>query len=159
MGGEKDLLAFSHAHYDGNYGYALSPVHQVPSGIPGMLHAPPLHHLGGSDESESDHKFDLMESGTKVTNPAVERAINALKFVAQHVRNEDNFEEVSKFRTDRYEPSPSTNYCLLSHQFSDDWKYVAMVLDRILLWAFSIACFFGKIELLFFDLIVFSIWN
>ena len=29
-------------------------------------------------------------------------------------------------------------------QFADDWKYVAMVLDRILLWAFSIACCAGE---------------
>ena len=26
---------------------------------------------------------------------------------------------------------------------SDDWKYVAMVLDRILLWLFSFACVAG----------------
>jgi len=26
---------------------------------------------------------------------------------------------------------------------SDDWKYVAMVLDRILLWVFSFACVAG----------------
>lgn len=53
-------------------------------------------------------------------NPAVERAMNALKFVAQHVKNEDNFEG-----------------------FADDWKYVAMVLDRILLWTFTVACVLG----------------
>ncbi|XP_040572119.1 acetylcholine receptor subunit alpha-like 1 [Lepeophtheirus salmonis] len=53
-------------------------------------------------------------------NPALEKAMNALKFVAQHVKNEDNFES-----------------------FSDDWKYVAMVLDRILLWVFTVACVFG----------------
>ncbi len=29
-------------------------------------------------------------------------------------------------------------------QFSDDWKYVAMVLDRILLWMFTVACVIGK---------------
>ncbi|QQP40019.1 Nicotinic acetylcholine receptor alpha 1 subunit, partial [Caligus rogercresseyi] len=52
-------------------------------------------------------------------NPALEKAMNALKFVAQHVKNEDNFES-----------------------FSDDWKYVAMVLDRILLWVFTVACVF-----------------
>ena len=28
-------------------------------------------------------------------------------------------------------------------QVSDDWKYVAMVLDRILLWLFSFACVAG----------------
>ena len=28
-------------------------------------------------------------------------------------------------------------------QVADDWKYVAMVLDRILLWVFSIACIAG----------------
>ena len=54
-------------------------------------------------------------------DPAIERATNALKFVAQHVKNEDNF-----------------------NSFADDWKYVAMVLDRILLWMFTIACVVGK---------------
>ena len=54
-------------------------------------------------------KFDLVESGRSpsgrhgrdggpTTNPAVERAMNALKFVAQHVKNEDNFEGVSDVR-------------------------------------------------------------
>jgi hypothetical protein len=28
-------------------------------------------------------------------NPAMERAMNALKFVAQHVKNEDKFDSVS----------------------------------------------------------------
>ena len=28
-------------------------------------------------------------------NPAIEKAMNALKFVAQHVKNEDNFNSVS----------------------------------------------------------------
>jgi len=59
-------------------------------------------------------------SGVTVS-PAAERAVNAVKFVAQHVKNEDNFEE-----------------------FSDDWKYVAMVIDRILLWVFGVACVLGK---------------
>ena len=54
-------------------------------------------------------------------NPAIERATNALKFVAQHVKNEDNF-----------------------NSYADDWKYVAMVLDRILLWMFTIACVVGE---------------
>jgi len=40
--------------------------------------------------------------------------------VAQHVKNEDSF-----------------------NSYADDWKYVAMVLDRILLWMFTIACVVG----------------
>ena len=177
MSGEKDMLAFSHAHYDGNYGYTLSPVHHAahppppplpphppmshpgpggggfvphppgdfvpppPPGRPGGprigpngLLPPPPHppqpgDPGGGgggpgdlsplddeeeDEEESDdldgdleddldddRKFDLVESQshrTTETNPAVERAMNALKFVAQHVKNEDNFEGVSDVR-------------------------------------------------------------
>jgi len=33
--------------------------------------------------------------------------------------------------------------CAVSGQVADDWKYVAMVLDRILLWLFSFACVAG----------------
>jgi len=32
---------------------------------------------------------------------------------------------------------------LLYQKVADDWKYVAMVLDRILLWLFSFACVAG----------------
>ena len=38
------------------------------------------------------YNFRLM---TPNISPAIERAMNALKFVAQHVRNEDNFDGVS----------------------------------------------------------------
>ena len=50
------------------------------------------------DGDSIDRKFNLMESQSmrRSTNPAVERAMNALKFVAQHVKNEDNFEGVSE---------------------------------------------------------------
>ena len=67
--------------------------------------------LGPEDDDIVDgidgRKFDLVESGRSsdgrgrggpTTNPAVERAMNALKFVAQHVKNEDNFEGVSDVR-------------------------------------------------------------
>jgi len=43
-----------------------------------------------------------------------------VRFVAQHVKNQDRYNKVA-----------------------DDWKYVAMVLDRILLWIFSFACVAG----------------
>ena len=37
----------------------------------------------------------LKAEEVRVMNPAMERAMNALKFVAQHVKNEDKFESVS----------------------------------------------------------------
>ena len=36
----------------------------------------------------------LKADDVRELNPAVERAMNALKFVAQHVKNEDKFESV-----------------------------------------------------------------
>ena len=72
----------------------------------------------------SDYEARLSKADKEereLMNPAIERATNALKFVAQHVKNEDNF-----------------------NSYADDWKYVAMVLDRILLWMFTIACVVGK---------------
>lgn len=34
--------------------------------------------------------------------------------------------------------------CFGGRQVEEDWKYVAMVLDRMFLWIFSIACVFGS---------------
>ena len=34
-------------------------------------------------------------------NPAIEKAMNALKFVAQHVKNEDNFNSVRETRRNK----------------------------------------------------------
>ena len=84
------------------------------SGIPSIFNF--LHY---SDYEARLSKADKEER--ELMNPAIERATNALKFVAQHVKNEDNF-----------------------NSYADDWKYVAMVLDRILLWMFTIACVVGK---------------
>ncbi|GAB6031197.1 Acetylcholine Receptor [Chamberlinius hualienensis] len=50
----------------------------------------------------------------------IERAIVNLRFIAQHMANHDQFNSLSR-----------------------DWKYVAMVLDRLFLWIFGIATVAG----------------
>ncbi|KAG8242356.1 Acetylcholine receptor subunit alpha-like 1 [Homalodisca vitripennis] len=50
----------------------------------------------------------------------MEKTIEDAKFIAQHVKNKDKFENVI-----------------------EDWKYVAMVLDRLFLWVFTLACVMG----------------
>lgn len=67
-------------------------------------------------------RFDsgFRDSGQMEQEPHLEKAINSVRFVAQHVKNQDRYNKVA-----------------------DDWKYVAMVLDRILLWVFSFACVAG----------------
>jgi len=62
----------------------------------------------------------LRDSGQMEQEPHLEKAINSVRFVAQHVKNQDRYNKVA-----------------------DDWKYVAMVLDRILLCCFSFACVAG----------------
>jgi len=50
----------------------------------------------------------------------IEHALLSVRFVAQHTKNLDNFCEIQ-----------------------DDWKYVALVLDRFFLWVFLVACIAG----------------
>ncbi|XP_015610455.1 acetylcholine receptor subunit alpha-like 1 [Cephus cinctus] len=50
----------------------------------------------------------------------IEKTVDDARFIAQHAKNKDKFESVE-----------------------EDWKYVAMVLDRIFLWIFTLACVFG----------------
>lgn len=49
------------------------------------------------------------------------------------------------------------NYC--SSQVEDDWKYVAMVIDRIFLWVFVTVCVLGTMGLFLQPLISFFKWN
>ncbi|CAB0009195.1 unnamed protein product [Nesidiocoris tenuis] len=51
---------------------------------------------------------------------SLEKTIEDARFIAQHVKNKDKFENVI-----------------------EDWKYVAMVLDRLFLWVFTLACVTG----------------
>ncbi|XP_054718241.1 acetylcholine receptor subunit alpha-like 1 [Uloborus diversus] len=59
--------------------------------------------------------------GVKPTSPDIERAVLNVRFIAQHMENLDNFNDIES-----------------------DWQYVAMVLDRLFLWIFTIACIVGS---------------
>lgn len=114
----------NHAQYDGG-GFRLGP--------PGSETLQPALTLqlndrfGCSDKqiasyNGNSYRFDsgFRDSGQLEQEPHLEKAIHAVRFVAQHVKNQDRYNKVA-----------------------DDWKYVAMVLDRILLWVFSFACVAG----------------
>lgn len=58
------------------------------------------------------HSLDLQE------------AIDGIKFIADHVKNDDDNQSVN-----------------------EDWKYVAMVVDRLFLWIFIVVCILGTVGL------------
>ncbi|XP_077629208.1 neuronal acetylcholine receptor subunit alpha-6 isoform X2 [Crocuta crocuta] len=53
-------------------------------------------------------------------SPDVEDVINSVQFIAENMKSQNETKEVE-----------------------DDWKYVAMVVDRVFLWVFIIVCVFG----------------
>ncbi|XP_022243260.1 acetylcholine receptor subunit alpha-like 1 isoform X1 [Limulus polyphemus] len=55
----------------------------------------------------------------------LETTIHNAMFIAQHIDNQDDYDGIK-----------------------EDWKYVAMVLDRLFLWLFSITCLVGTIGIL-----------
>ncbi|KAK3860252.1 hypothetical protein Pcinc_033686 [Petrolisthes cinctipes] len=59
-------------------------------------------------------------------SPEIQKAIEGVQFIAQHIKDADRDNEVIQ-----------------------DWKYVAMVLDRLFLWVFTIACVAGTCGIIF----------
>nr|XP_057941421.1 neuronal acetylcholine receptor subunit alpha-4b [Doryrhamphus excisus] len=57
-------------------------------------------------------------------SPAVQRAIEGVQYIADHLRAEDD-----------------------DFSVKEDWKYVAMVIDRIFLWMFVLVCILGSVGL------------
>ncbi|KAK2879150.1 hypothetical protein Q8A67_019941 [Cirrhinus molitorella] len=80
------------------------------------------------------HVVNLCQGPTKLTNlmsdpsltfsPCVLRALDGVRYIADHLRAEDE-----------------------DFSVKEDWKYVAMVIDRIFLWMFIIVCLLGTIGL------------
>ncbi|XP_070543396.1 neuronal acetylcholine receptor subunit alpha-3-like [Ptychodera flava] len=72
--------------------------------------------LGKSDQTwpNSKHKQH------KPIDPKIKDAVKGVSYIAQHLKNEDDFQTIR-----------------------EDWKYVAMVIDRIFLWIFLIVVISG----------------
>uniref|UniRef100_A0A4W3HP36 Cholinergic receptor, nicotinic, beta 4 (neuronal) n=1 Tax=Callorhinchus milii TaxID=7868 RepID=A0A4W3HP36_CALMI len=76
-----------------------------------------------SPEGFACHR-DLRLRNSMKYSPEVQQAIDGVKFIADNMKNEDENESVT-----------------------EDWKYVAMVVDRLFLWIFVVVCVVGTIGL------------
>ncbi|XP_012580272.1 PREDICTED: neuronal acetylcholine receptor subunit alpha-2 isoform X2 [Condylura cristata] len=65
-----------------------------------------------------------LQEGGVMLSPRVQKALEGVHYIADHLRSEDADSSVR-----------------------EDWKYVAMVIDRIFLWLFIIVCVLGTVGL------------
>ncbi|XP_027203315.2 acetylcholine receptor subunit alpha-like 1 [Dermatophagoides pteronyssinus] len=72
-----------------------------------------------ADQSKSDDSINSNEQYPTIS-PNLKRLTTRIQFLSQHKRNLDKY-----------------------LQIEDDWKFVAMVLDRLFLWIFTISCISG----------------
>ncbi|XP_033890318.2 neuronal acetylcholine receptor subunit alpha-3-like [Acipenser ruthenus] len=67
-----------------------------------------------------------------VVSPEIKQAIESVKYIAENMRSQNEAKEAE-----------------------EDWKYVAMVIDRIFLWVFVLVCVLGTLGLFFQPLVGF----
>uniref|UniRef100_A0A8C3AGE4 Cholinergic receptor, nicotinic, alpha 4b n=1 Tax=Cyclopterus lumpus TaxID=8103 RepID=A0A8C3AGE4_CYCLU len=85
----------------------------------------PTDHPAGTITGESTKDASTQQDTIIPTiSPAVQRAIEGVQYVADHLRAED-----------------------ADFSVKEDWKYVAMVIDRIFLWMFVLVCILGSVGL------------
>jgi len=109
----------NHAQYDGG-GFRLGPQGNGHQSQLMLQNSAQFNKQEKGQLALNSMRFDSGFRDYSEQEPHLEKAIHAVRFVAQHVKNQDRYDKVA-----------------------DDWKYVAMVLDRILLWVFSFACIAG----------------
>ncbi|XP_029436146.1 neuronal acetylcholine receptor subunit beta-2 isoform X2 [Rhinatrema bivittatum] len=74
-----------------------------------------------SSDTTNGHRERQAKQG-KQCYCVLEKAVDGVRFIADHMKSEDDDQSVS-----------------------EDWKYVAMVIDRLFLWVFVFVCVFGTI--------------
>ncbi|CAM1306503.1 nAChRa3 (predicted) [Pycnogonum litorale] len=88
--------------------------------IHGHVHRGGTHdNINGQADNEASLCHNAHPSALRYA-PEIEKAMADVQFIAEHVRREDEHEKVR-----------------------EDWKYIAMVLDRLFLWIFTVACIAG----------------
>ncbi|XP_021537686.1 neuronal acetylcholine receptor subunit beta-2 [Neomonachus schauinslandi] len=73
-------------------------------------------------EARGEPRSGPARGGAGAGGCGLRAAVDGVRFIADHVRSEDDDQSVS-----------------------EDWKYVAMVIDRLFLWIFVFVCVFGTI--------------
>uniref|UniRef100_UPI0037E928B1 neuronal acetylcholine receptor subunit alpha-3 n=1 Tax=Semicossyphus pulcher TaxID=241346 RepID=UPI0037E928B1 len=76
--------------------------------------------VGGESQCSSSESLDVGIMPLLPLSPEVREAIESVKYIAENMRLQNEAKEVQ-----------------------DDWKYVAMVIDRIFLWVFVLVCILG----------------
>nr|XP_019935783.1 PREDICTED: neuronal acetylcholine receptor subunit alpha-3-like [Paralichthys olivaceus] len=76
--------------------------------------------LGGGSQCSSSESLDGGILSLLPLSPEIREAIESVKYIAENMRLQNEAKEVQ-----------------------DDWKYVAMVIDRIFLWVFVLVCILG----------------
>ncbi|XP_068160884.1 neuronal acetylcholine receptor subunit alpha-4-like isoform X2 [Antennarius striatus] len=84
----------------------------------------PTDHLAETPAESSKDRSTQQDPVVPTISPAIQRAIEGVQYIADHLRAED-----------------------ADFSVKEDWKYVAMVIDRIFLWMFILVCVLGSVGL------------
>ena len=102
-----------------------------------------------SEDSNNDGCDSDGKNSSGLPLALLKSAANA-RFVSVHKKNKDDFQAV------RHALFPIFKYfeyqfgkIWVRFQIEEDWKYVAMVLDRLFLWIFTLACIIGTVAIIF----------
>lgn len=104
--------------------------------------------LGGLNERRESESSDSI-----ILSPEASKATEAVEFIAEHLKNEDSYIQVCMpadiwvHISDKIEPNDFF-FFLSRWQTREDWKYVAMVIDRLQLYIFFIVTTAGTVGIL-----------
>lgn len=89
-------------------------------------------------------------SDSILLSPEASKATEAVEFIAEHLKNEDSYIQVMIFRSNGvvYINLRWKLFNIFTPQTREDWKYVAMVIDRLQLYIFFIVTTAGTVGIL-----------